>query len=687
MSRIRTNTRSFAGGELTPEFFGHIDDAKYQTGLALARNMIVLPHGPAANRSGTRFVRKVKDSTKRTRLLPFTYSEDQSLVIEFGAGYFRFHALGATVLDPIITDEPYEVVHPYTEAQLFDVKYVQSADVVTLVHPAHPPRELRRLGATNWQLVTIAFQSAMIPPTGVTGTPTAGATPGPPFASEYVVTSVAKDGVDESLPSASVTISNNLYDDGAYNTIGWSAAPNAIRYNVYKRSAGLLGYIGQTELLTFRDDNIAADLGKTPPLDIELFQGAGNYPAAVSYFEQRRVFAGTVNQPQHVFASRSGTESNFNYSIPIQDDDSIQFRIAAREGNAIRHVVPMSNLILLTAAAVWRVTGANSDILTPPPAAKAQSYAGASTTTPTLVNTNLLYVAAKGGHIRELGYAEQAGGYVTGDISLRAPHLFDGFDVVDMAYASAPYPIVWMTSSAGKLLGLTYVPEQNITAWHQHDTADGRFESVTTVPEGDSDVPYVVVQRTLGGQSVRTIEYMPSRILTRLVDSYFVDCGATYDGAPATTISGLSWLEGEEVAILADGAVHPRRTVVGGAVVLDNEASVVHIGLPIEADTKSLPLAAEISGYAQGLPKNVNRVFLRVHNSSGIFAGPTFDELTEAKQRTDEPFGSPPRWKSEEIEIVVDNAWSDDGAICIRQADPLPLTLLAWTLEVEVGGG
>lgn len=683
---IRTNARSFSGGELTPEFYGHIDDAKYQTGLALARNVIVLPHGPVANRPGTRFVRAAKFADKRARLLPFTFAEDQSIVIEFGDGYFRFHAQGGTVIDDVMGDDPYEVSHPYTEAQLFDVRYVQSADVVTLVHPEHPPRELRRNGATDWSLVTILFASEMLPPTGVAGSGTAGDTPGTPFDSEYVVTSVAKDGIDESLPSASVTISNNLYDDGAYNTLTWSAAPNAIRYNIYKRAAGLLGYIGQTDLLTFRDDNIAADLGKTPPLDIELFQGAGNYPAAVSYFEQRRVFAATRNQPQHVFASRSGTESNFNYSIPIQDDDSIQFRIAAREGNAIRHVVPMSNLMLLTAAAVWRVTGANSDILTPPPAAKAQSYAGASTTTPVLVNTNLLYVAAKGGHVRELGFSEPAGGYITGDISLRAPHLFDGFSLQDMAYSSAPYPVVWATSSSGKLLGLTYVPEQNVAAWHQHDTLNGAFESVVTVPEDTYDVPYMLVRRTLNGQQVRTIEFMPNRILTRLEDSYFVDCGSTYRGTPADQISGLDWLEGEEVAILADGAVHPRRTVVDGAVVLDVDASVVHIGLPLTADVKSLPLAAEVAGYGQGMSKNVNKVFLRVFQSSGIFAGPTFDELTEAKQRTDEPYGSPPRWKSEEIEIVIDPAWSDDGAVCVRQADPLPLTLLSWTMEVVLGG-
>src|SRR4051812_6123604 len=96
-------------------------------------------------------------------------------------------------------------------------------------------------------------------------------------------------------------------------------------------------------------------------------------------------------------------------------------------------------------------------------------------------------------------------GYITGDLSLRAPHLFDGLDVVDLAFSKAPFPFVWMVSSDGTLLGLTYIPEQQLGAWHRHDT-DGLFESCAVVAEGSEDVLYVVVQRTVGGVSVRYVE-------------------------------------------------------------------------------------------------------------------------------------------------------------------------------------
>ena len=169
--------------------------------------------------------------------------------------------------------------------------------------------------------------------------------------------------------------------------------------------------------------------------------------------------------------------------------------------------------------------------------------------------------------------------------------------------------------------------------------------------------------------------------------AFFVDCGLTYNGAPADTFAGLGHLEGKTVNILVDGAVHPQRVVTGGQVTLDVEGSVVHIGLPITADLETLPLAMGIdNAFGQGRFKNINKVYLRVYRSSGIFVGPTADELVEAKQRTTEDYGTPPALKSEEIEVVTRNAWDDSGQIFVRQSDPLPLTIVSMTMEVAIGG-
>jgi hypothetical protein len=97
MPSTRTYYRSFAGGEISPEMFGRIDDAKYQTGASTMLNFIALPQGAVENRPGLAFVREVKNSASATRLIPFQFSPTQTLVVEMGAGYFRFHTQGATV--------------------------------------------------------------------------------------------------------------------------------------------------------------------------------------------------------------------------------------------------------------------------------------------------------------------------------------------------------------------------------------------------------------------------------------------------------------------------------------------------------------------------------------------------------------------------------------------------------------
>jgi hypothetical protein len=254
-----------------------------------------------------------------------------------------------------------------------------------------------------------------------------------------------------------------------------------------------------------------------------------------------------------------------------------------------------------------------------------------------------------------------------------------------MAFVSAPYPIVWCVSSNGDLLGLTYAPENKVSAWHHHDT-DGTFESVAAVVEGNEDVLYAVINRTINGRQVRYVERMHSRQVNVLSDSFFVDAGVTYTGAPATTVTGLYHLEGKTVAILADGAVQPQQVVTNGLVSIPQAASIITIGLPITADMQTLPFSFATLAYGQGRTKNINRVWLRVHNSSGFFIGSTFDDLVQYKQRTTEPYGSPPDMVTGEFEITPKPNWNQDGFVCVRQSDPLPLIVASMTIEAAIGG-
>lgn len=745
MTTARTVARSFAGGEISPELYGRMDLDKYQTGLARCENFIVLPHGPAQNRPGFSFVNQAGDSSRKVRLIPFSFSAAETVVLEFGHLYIRFHTQGGTVLEtakaidsiagttvnltahgyvagdwvfigsrfykvdtvpgvdsftvadllgaPVslsgtTASRVYQIASIYPEDELFDLHYVQSADVLTLTHPSHPIHELRRAGVTNWSLAQVSFASVMVPPTGlgITKVQDGGTTAARGYS--YVVTSINATGVEESEASAEVSTTNNLGQFSNSNTVYWAAAPGAERYNVYRHQGGVFGYIGQTSALSFTDNNINPDTLRTPPEAAMPFEDPDDYPSAVSYFDQRRVFAATDNAPQTLWMTRAGSETNLTTSLPVQDSDAISFRIAARQYNRILHLIPLSDLILLTAGGEWRVFTGSGEPVTPATViARPQSYVGANNVQPVVTSLSAIYVSAQGSKFRELIYsAEGVGSYKSEDLSVLIPHLTNGYAISDLAFSRGPTPLVWATRSDGALLCLTYLPEQVVRAWHQHHTTNGAFESVCCVAEGNEDVLYAVVRREINGNTVRYIERLNTQLFPSLEDAFFVDSGLSYSGPPTNTVGGLHHLEGQTVSILGDGAVFADQVVVNGRITIDQPVSKLQVGLPIVSTIKTLPLPLE--GSSTGGPsyvKNVTKAWLRVDRSSGVFVGPSLGELSEHKQRTDEPYGSPPRLTSGEIEIPVTGVWGRDGEIYIQQRAPLPLTVQSIALEVAVG--
>lgn len=876
---IRQYQRAFNGGEVSPSMFARIDDGKYQTGMALCKNFLIEPQGPIVMRPGFKYVNHTKHAGKKARLIPFNFSISQTMVLELGERYVRFHTQGQTVLGN--NGQPYEIETPYIEADLFDIHYVQSADVMTLVHPNYPPKELRRYGATDWRLVDIKFGSSLSAPTGLSASQTINKDVTNPtdYKRTYAVTALLADGTEESVRSSSVTIDCNPYGDGSYNTIRWNAVAGAGLYRVYRDQGGVWAYVGQTDTTQIIDENITPDASITPPhyddafysskgitsvrvnnggsgyvpakyitdfvnvceydwgdgykqqstgfpvniqskanltweiedpnghgsgADIRLITGetyaatggpasggrtacvtgieirsrgigydnpklvikchnrhwqlatlyrfplttshdvpkivvtdstgygadlvpviendrvvsvtirsggqnysspnlsvvsstgsgasltanvgkAVDYPGAVCYYEQRRCFAGTPTRPQMVWMTRSGTESDMSHTLPSQDDNRLRFAIAAQEASRILHLTPLQQMLAMTNTTEYRVYSGGSAPMAPDAIrSEVQAQIGASNVMPVVVNSTVVYAAARGGHVRELGYNWQSSGFTTGDLSIRSAHFFEDSQIVDMTLAKSPDPIVWAAMADGSLLGFTYLPEQAIGGWHKHTTVNGAVESVTVVPEGDEDIVYLIIRRTVKGEVVRYVERMHERKFSALEDAWCVDCGGEYIGDRTTEVRGLTWLEGETVNILADGCVLPQRVVEDGKVTLTQSARHVIVGLPITADLQTLPVAVQLADGSVGMGhmKNVNDVFMRVHRSSGVFVGPDFDNLVEYKQRTDEPYGSPPALMDKEISVATISQWNDSGQICVRQKDPLPLTIvsLCWDL-------
>lgn len=685
---VRIFKNSFGGGEVSKTMYARIDDAKNQAGLATCKNFIVEPQGPIFRRSGFEYVNQAKYSDRKCRLIPFLFALDQTMVLELGHHYIRFHTNKQTLMNGSV---PYEIETPYDEEDLFELCFVQSIDTITITHTGYPPKTLSRYGALDWRLENIVFNTVLTAPTGLSVKQTISSEVTEAnrtlFVRKYGVTALNEDATEESVMSNIVSINCSPYADGAYNTLTWNAVSGAKLYRVYRSVGGVYSYIGQTSETTMIDDAIEPNSDITPPrYDENLFNSANNYPGAVSYFSQRKVFAGSRNKPQYVWMTATGAESSMAYHLPFMASDRISARIYARDVNRVKHIVPLSRLILFTASGCWVVGTTDTDALTPESISfNSQNAEGASSVAPVVVNSACVYAASRGGHLRELGYSYERGGFISGDLCLRAPHLFDHLDVVDIAYSKSPNPIIWSVSSNGVLVAFTYIPEQQIGAFSTVETK-GTFESVAVVSEGYEDSVYAVTKRVINGQTVRFIERMHETQVDSRSDYCFMDCAGVYSGEATKTISGLDWLEGETVSILADGCVVPDQKVVDGKISLLEEASTVYVGLPYDSDMVTLPIALQLNDMSYGTShrKNVTEVTLRLNESSGVQAGASFEKMYQMQPRSTELMGLPPNLKSGVYDLQIKPQWNDEGQVYIRQSLPLPLRITSITTTVEV---
>tara|TARA_S200002703_G_scaffold160089_2_gene176897 strand:+ start:7843 stop:10947 length:3105 start_codon:yes stop_codon:yes gene_type:complete len=351
---------------------------------------------------------------------------------------------------------------------------------------------------------------------------------------EYKVTAMDADG-RESLPSAAVSTTNVLSVRGASNDISWASITGASRYRVYKKENGLFGYIGESDTTTFSDDNIAPDLGRTPPIQDTTITGA-NYPAAVGGHEQRLFLASTLAEPQAVWGSKPGSELDFTYTLPVQSDNRLKFVLDSGQAQTVRHIIGMKDLALLTRSGEFRVRAADDGGLTPGTTfARQEGYDGANSAQPVVVSNFIVYGAARGGHVRKLAYEVRRSSFESKSVSLRAAHLFSDYEVTDFALVKAPFPVVWARSTSGQLLGMTFVPEEEVEGWHQHSTA-GTIESIASAPEGDEDVLYAAVARVdSDGNTVRTIERMQEFAATDASEAACLDAHtSTFSEGPAS---------------------------------------------------------------------------------------------------------------------------------------------------------
>lgn len=665
MARVAVELTNFTGGELSPRLDGRNDLTKYNSGCKTLENMIVYPHGSASRRSGTQFVAEVKDSTKKTRLISFEFSTIQTYILEFGDQYIRFYKDNGVILSD---GSPYEISSPYLEAELFDIKFAQSADTMYICHPNHNPRKLTRTGHTNWTLTNEVIING-------------------PF-------------MDHNIETTTLTPSHKVV--GATSTVTASST-TGINSNqgFLSTDVGRLLHIedGHLKITSVTSTTVVVgtviiNLGiTTPTTDFALgsFSDTTGYPSCVTFFEQRLVFAGTTNQPQTLFFSRSADYENFDdkYHETVADDDAIVYTIASNQVNAIRFLTATRTLIIGTAGGEFAVNGGGTgEAITPTNILiNKQSNHGAANVDGIAVGNATLFLQRAKRKIRELAYNFDVDGYVAPDLTILAEHVTES-GIVQMAYQEEPNSIIWCVRTDGQLLGFTYQREQQVTAWHRHilggsfNSGNAVCESVEVLPTDDSEYQvWVIVKRTINGATKRYVEYLHNLDFDETDDTSFnyLDSQLAYDGSATTTISGLDHLEGEEVSILADGATHPNKTVSSGGITLDRSSAKVKVGLPYVSLLQTMRIdAGSQNGTSQSKTKRIYEITARLYESIGIEIGPDLNNMERI------PFRSSANLMDSGVNVFTGDKdiefrgnYETDGFIFVRQNQPLPLTVLS----------
>ena len=766
MARVAVELTNFTGGELSPRLDGRTDLTKYSSSCSTLENLVVYPHGSAARRPGSTFIAEVKTSSAKTRLIPFEFSTTQTYMLEFGNQYMRVYKDKGQVLDG---GSAFEISTPYLTAELFDIKFAQSADVMYITHPSHPVKKLSRTGHTSWTLVSCSFTKGPMQDANITTTTL---NPGQ-----------SAVGTGVSLAASAVT--------GINGGSGFQST-DVGRFVFLNSGYAKITAVADTTNATIEILTALSSASATADWRLGAFSDTTGHPSCVTFFEQRLVFAGTTEQPQTIFFSRSGDYENMDANIggTVADDDAIIYTIASNQVNAIRFMTATRTLIIGTAGGEFTVSGGSVDTAITPTniLIKKQSNHGSANVDAIAVGNATLFLQRAKRKIRELAYNFDVDGYIAPDMTILAEHISEG-GLTQLAYQQEPNQLVYAVRGDGELVALTYQREQQVTAWHRHifggrfgtatitvtdfaniangtrivltksdgttttftsatSATSGKFhttssdnqtatniktlidadsdftatvstnvvtiketsplstgfltitslddnvrlaktdegkavcESVAVIPTDDTEYEvYVIVKRTINGSTKRYVECLNVFDFDQTDNTSFnyLIPGVSYSGSAATTISGLSHLEGQTVSILADGATHPDKTVSSGEITLDRSARNVKVGLAYTSLLQTMRLnAGSQNGTSQGKTKRIYDITVRMFETIGVEVGPNLNDMERIPFRSSADLmdeGIPPFTGDKEVEFRGN--YETDGFIFVRQTQPLPFTILS----------
>lgn len=740
---------SFTGGEISGDVASRVDLDKYQMALLQAENATIRPYGAVRKRPGMIYCGQTKYSSSKSMLVRFAFSTELSYVLEFGEKYIRVWRsgvyLGVEIASPYAASE----LSALRYVQSMDVMYIASGKypVKKLMRYSETNWQLVDI---DWSMVPYneinSDEGNTITPSATSGVVTLTASKST-FSSENIGDWM---NIQQRISGSSVSITGgtsgaiNVGDTWKIITHGkWTGSvtiqvstdngaswqqeryyTSSDDYNPTE-SGEVEEYSLMRVIVSTSSGTCTADLSSYPYTHeghvkitavasataataqvIKVLGGTmatadwkwgawsstNGYPYSATFFQDRLCFGGSSKNPQRVWMSRSGDYENFGIDKEkgaVTDDSAITVDLLSLKSYKINHMEAGNDLIVLTEGNEWTISG--SETVTPSSITpRNQQNYGSNDCLPIRVGNRLVYVQRRGSIIRDMGYSYETDSYGGADLTLLAKNLIKGKTIIDSSFAQEPDSVVYFVRSDGVLLCLTYIAEQKVYGW-SHIVTDGYVESVLAAQEGNNDVVYLVVQRTINGAVKRYMERMDIDIDSECQQDYIMmDAAKTYNlSAAVTEISGLEHLEGKSVYVMGDGYLFEKKTVSGGKITIEQAAKNITVGLPYRMiiEQPNFDTTIQDNGTVQGREKTVTTVILRLSNSYGGQIGPDANNLNDIR------YGDAVLDMGDNILASGDmqcsmavGGFNKNGRSYIRHDDPYPFTLSAIIRAVTFGG-
>lgn len=590
----------------------------------------------------------------------------------------------------------YTLTSIYAAADLFQLKFKQSADVLYIWHPDYPESRLSRVTDSSWTIAATVFLDGPYLTVNTTTT---------------TLQPAAATGLNIVLTASAVTGIN----DGA----GFLASDVGRLIRIKEGSVwGWCRIVLYTSTTVVNVDIIATLTDATTKSEwrMGLYSETTGYPACGSFFGDRLYRGGCPEVPERVDGSVVGDYDNMAPSGldgTVTDSSAVSFRLNSDDVQTIRWMSGTARgLSIGTFEGEWLLSPSQlNEAITPTNiTAKQATSWGSDDVQAVRVGQGIMFVEAGGRRVRDMSYSYYENQFDASDVTILAEHItkgnYDPLDplagastsalsgLVELAWQKKKIPTLWAPRYDGVLTSMAFDRESKIFGWQRQilggwsnagQTTRAKVESccVTPVSDGSYDELTVLVQRYINGRSVRTIEYLDNMWEqgNAQSDAYYLDCGVTYSGVSTSTVTGLHHLAGETVKVLVDGATHADVVVSAtGSISLAVAGVKVHVGYGYNSDGRTLRFdVGSAIGSAQAKVQRMHRVSFRLYETLGLQVGPDFDTLTEMNFRTTDDLMdvAVPLFTGDKLDDSWGGDYTSEALICWRWSDPLPGTILA----------